>query len=121
MSKRSGPTNTVLKNVIHELKRTGHEHSINLWRRVANDLEKPTRNRRVVNLSSINRNSKENEVIVVPGKVLGTGSLEHKVTISAFQFSGSAREKIRKTGSRIVSLLDLSRQNPNGKDIRILG
>lgn len=121
MSKRTGPTNTVLKNVIHELKKTGHEHSVSLWRRVANDLEKPTRQRRVVNLSSINRHTKENEVVVVPGKVLGTGSLEHKLTISAFQFSGSAREKIKKTGGSIVSLLDLSRQNPKGKDIRILG
>ena len=119
--KRTGPTNPILQNLIQELKQKGREQSINLWRRVATDLEKPTRQRRVVNLSSISRHTKENEVIVVPGKVLGAGNLEHKITISAFQFSGGAKEKIEKVGARIVPLLELSKENPSGKGIRIMG
>ncbi|MBI2647649.1 50S ribosomal protein L18e [Candidatus Woesearchaeota archaeon] len=121
MSKRTGPTNTILRNLIQELKKRSIEQSVNLWRRVANDLEKPTRQRRVVNLSSINRYTKENDVIVVPGKILGAGNLEHKLTISAFQFSNGAKEKIEKAGAKIISLLDLSKENPNGKGIRIIG
>ncbi|MBI2659874.1 50S ribosomal protein L18e [Candidatus Woesearchaeota archaeon] len=121
MAKRTGPTNPILQSLIQELKNKGREQSISLWRRIAIDLEKPTRQRRVVNLSSISRHTKENEIIVVPGKVLGAGNLEHKITISAFQFSSGAKEKIEKAGARIIPLLDLSKENPTGRGIRIIG
>ena len=111
----------MLQNLIHELKKRSNEQSISLWKRVASDLERPTRQRRIVNLSSISRHTKENEVIVVPGKVLGAGDLEHKLTISAFQFSNGAKEKIKKAGSKIIPLLELSKENPSGKGIRIMG
>ncbi len=121
MSKRTGPTNPILQSLINELKRRSNEQSIKLWKRVAIDLEKPTRQRRVVNLSSISRYTKENEIIVVPGKVLGAGSLNHRLTISAFQFSDGAKEKIEKAGAKIVPLLELSKENPTGKGIRVIG
>lgn len=121
MSRRTGPTNPILQNLIQELKRRSREQSINLWNRLANDLEKPTRQRRVVNLSSISRYTKENEIVVVPGKVLGAGNLEHKVTISAFQFSNGAKEKIQKAGAKMITLLELSKENPTGKGIKIIG
>jgi len=120
MSKRTGPTNPLLKNLIQELKKKSREQSVNIWRRIANDLEKPTRQRRIVNLSSISRYTKENEVIVVPGKVLGAGILNHKISISAFQFSNGAKEKIEKAGAKIIPLLELSKENPTGKRIRII-
>jgi len=119
--KRTGTTNLLLKNLIMELKKKSNEQSVNLWRRIATDLEKPTRQRRVVNLSRINRHTKENEIIVVPGKVLGSGSLNHKLTISAYQFSDQAKYKIEKAGAKIVSLLELSSVKPNGKKIKIMG
>ena len=121
MAMRTGPTNTVLLDVIQELKKRSIEQNVNIWKRVATDLEKPTRQRRVVNLSSLSRNTKENEIVVIPGKVLGAGNLNHKLTISAFSFSDGAKEKIEKTGAKVVSLLDLSKDNPTGKGIRILG
>ena len=119
--KRTGPTNPLLKDLIGELKKRSNEQSVNLWKRIALDLERPTRNRRAVNLSRINRYTKENEVIVVPGKVLGSGNLNHKLTISAYQFSEQAKDKLEKNGSQIVNLLDLSKEKPNGKKIRIIG
>ena len=119
--KRTGSTNPVLLDLIAELKKRSNEQPANLWRRIALDLEKPTRQRRIVNLSKISRYTKENEVIVVPGKVLGSGALDHKLTISAFQFSDQAKEKIEKAGARIVPLLELSKENPDGKKLRIIG
>lgn len=121
MSNRTGPSNPILLRLVMELKKRSNEQNASIWKRVANDLEKPTRQRRVVNLSSISRYTKEDEIIVVPGKVLGAGNLEHKLTISAFQFSDGAKEKIEKVGAKIVPLLELSRENPNGKGIRIIG
>ena len=111
----------MLKDLIGELKKRSNEQSVNLWRRIATDLEKPTRQRRVVNLSRINRHTKENEIVIIPGKVLGSGILNHKLTISAYQFSEQAKDKLEKNGSQIVNLLDLSKEKPNGKKIRIIG
>ena len=119
--KRTGPTNPILIKLIVELKKRGNEQNAKIWGRVADDLERPTRQRRVVNLSSISRYTKENEIVVVPGKVLGAGDLEHKITISAFQISDGAKEKIEKAGAKIVPLLELSKENPSGKGIRIMG
>ncbi len=121
MSKRTGSTNPVLVRLIVELKKRGNEQNVNIWRRIAYDLEKPTRQRRVVNLSSLSRHTKENEIVVVPGKVLGAGDLNHKLTISALQFSGGAKEKLEKVGAKIVPLLELSKSNPSGKGVRIMG
>ncbi|MAE43152.1 50S ribosomal protein L18e [Candidatus Woesearchaeota archaeon] len=121
MVKRTGPTNTLLSELISELKKRSNEQSVNLWKRIALDLEKPTRQRRAVNISRINRYTKENEIIIVPGKILGSGILKHKLTISAYQFSDQAKEKIEKSGATIVPLLELSKEKPNGKRIRIIG
>lgn len=121
MVKRTGPTNPILLKLVAELKKKSNEQSANIWKRIANDLEKPTRQRRVVNLSSLSRHTKENEIVVVPGKVLGAGDLNHKITISAFQFSDGAKEKLEKVGAKIVPLLELSKSNPSGKGVRIMG
>jgi len=109
--KRTGPTNPLLQDLIGELKKRSNEQSVNLWKKIASDLERPTRNRRAVNLSRINRYTKENEIIVVPGKVLGSGMLNHKLTISAYQFSEQAKDKIEKAGAEIVPLLNLQQAN----------
>ena len=53
--KRTGPTNIILLKLVAELKKRSNEQEAEIWRRVANDLERPTRQRRVVNLSSISR------------------------------------------------------------------
>ena len=49
----------------------------------------------------------DGDVIVVPGKVLGTGDLNRKVTVAAFSFSKSAVEKIRNAKGNVSKNLDL--------------
>ncbi len=119
--KRTGPTNPELQSLIVELKKRGSEQNAALWQRIASDLERPTRQRRVINLSKISRYTEDNDVVVVPGKVLGAGSLDTKITISAYQFSSGAKEKIEQAGSKTVTLLELSKNAPKGKNIKILG
>ena len=119
--KRTGPTNPELSSLISELKKRSNEQDAQLWQRIAIDLERPTRQRRVVNLSKISRYSEENDVVVIPGKVLGAGALDHKITISAYQFSGGAKEKIEQAGGKVIDLLDLSKNAPKGKNIKIIG
>lgn len=121
MAHVTGPENQLLIALITELKKRSNEQSANLWRRIALDLERPSRMRRVVNLSRINRFSQENDIIVVPGKVLGSGDLHHKVSIAAYQFSEQAKEKLQKIGAKIVPLLELSKEKPDGRNIKIIG
>lgn len=119
--KRTGPTNQYLKELIVELKKKSSVDGVRFWNRIASDLERPTRNRRVVNLSKISRHTKEGEFIVVPGKVLSGGDLNHKLTIAAWQFSEKALDKINQKQSKAISIQELMKSNIKGKKIRIIG
>jgi len=114
-------TNEHLRSLVEELKKKAIETDVKLFKRIAVDLEKPTRNKRVVNLSRINRFTKENEFIVVPGKVLGSGDLDHALTIAAYQFSTSALDKINGSKSKALTINDLIKDQIKGKKIRIIG
>ena len=92
-----------------------------LLKRVASDISKSSRQRREVNLSRIDRFTKENEIIIVPGKVLGGGDLNHKITISALKFSTSALDKLKRNGSTVVPLNELTKESVVGKKVRIIG
>ena len=113
--------NQQLTSLITELKKAAIIQKVNLWKRIANDLDKPTSKRRIVNLSRINRYCKDNEVIVVPGKVLSVGELDKKLTIAAYDFSGNAVQKITKSGSKAITIYELLKKNPNGSKVRIIG
>ena len=117
---KTNTTNPQLMDLIHELKKKSIEHNVKIWKRIALDLERPSRIRRIVNLYKINKNTKKDEIIVVPGKVLAVGELDHAVTVAAFNFSNSALDKINKVG-KAVSMRELIKENPKGKRIRIIG
>ena len=114
-------SNPNLQNLIQELKQLGSEKNVNLWRRLAKDLETPTRKRRIVNLARINRYTKENEMIVVPGKVLGSGLLNHKLTIAAFAFSDGALDKINSANGKAIHIQELMKEDIKNKKIRLIG
>ncbi len=118
--KRTGPTNIILRKLADEIEKVGKRNNAGVWIRVAELLRKPTRSRVEVNLSKINRYSREGEMIVVPGKVLGGGFLEKKVVVAAFSFSQSALEKIKISGSTAVTLADAVKMNPKGSNTRII-
>ena len=118
---RTGPTNQNLRKLIVELKKLSIEQNADIWKRIALDLDSATRNRRVVNLSKINRYVKDSETIVVPGKVLAAGPLDKKVIVAAHNFSTGAKEKIKDAGGEAVSIEDIMKKNPAGKNLRIIG
>ncbi|MFC1723853.1 50S ribosomal protein L18e [Nanoarchaeota archaeon] len=119
--KRTGPSNQHLRILIAELRKKAIAESAPLWKRLASDLEKPTRSRRAVNLSRINRFTKENETIIVPGKVLASGSVDHKLTVAAYSFSQGALEKLKKQNCSVILLDDFIKNPPKASDVRIIG
>ena len=120
MVKRTGPQSLELQTLIRELRKLGSKEKSALWKRVAEDLEKPTRIRRKVNLYKIEKVLRKDETAVVPGKVLSLGEYNKKNSIAAYQFSEGARKKIDKTG-KAISIHQLMKENPKGKKVRIVG
>ncbi|MEZ0346504.1 MAG: 50S ribosomal protein L18e [Infirmifilum sp.] len=108
-------TNIYMRRLIHALKKQGAP----LWREVAEYLSRPRRKRIQVNLSRINRYSGDGDIVVVPGKVLGSGVLSKKVTVVAWRFSEEAYKKIQSVG-RAVLLEEFLQTKPESKNIKII-
>ncbi len=119
--KRTGPTNEHMRALIMELRKESSTQKSGIWSRIAEDLSMSTRKRRVVNLSRLNRYTKANETVIVPGKVLGSGMLEHNIVVAAFAFSNGAKERIEQAKGKCLTIQELIKQNPKGKDVRIIG
>lgn len=120
MSKRTGPTNPLLKKLIEELKEQERKNESPFLKEIAEKLNKPRRQRVEVNIAHIDRHAKENEVIVVPGVVLGYGELSKPITISGWKFSKSAIEKIKQSKGMTMSIEELVKKNPKGTNVRIM-
>lgn len=119
-TKRTGPTNIIVRRTIRMLRKYARQHNAPIWRYVAELLERPRRLRIEVNVSKINRYTEANETVVVPGKVLGAGRIDHPVTVAAIAFSKSAVEKIRAAGGRVIHILQLLEENPRGSKVKII-
>lgn len=113
-------TNPQIIELIDSLKQKGFKEEAALWRDVALRLERSTRRQAEVNLSRINRHTSPDELVLVPGKVLGSGTLNHKVQVAALQFSQQARNKIHHAGGKCLEISQLMEENPKGSRIRII-
>ena len=115
----STKTNPRLTDLIADLKSTSRDADADVWRDVADRLEKPRASHAEVNLGRIERYAREDETVVVPGKVLGSGRLRKSVTVAAVDFSSSAATKIDQVGEH-VPLEALLEDNPEGSDVRVI-
>lgn len=118
--KRRRRTNPELTSTIRELKKRARGEEVGLWEALAEGLDKAKRMRTAVNLSRLNRNTAEGEVVAVPGKVLGAGGLSHPLTVAAFSFSETARRKISLAKGRALSLKELLDSGIPPSKIRIM-
>ncbi|USN45983.1 MAG: 50S ribosomal protein L18e [Candidatus Woesearchaeota archaeon] len=109
------------EKLIAQLERAAHEQKSPLWKRLAVELAKPTRNLREVNLYKLNQYSKPDEILLVPGKVLAVGELDHTITLAAFKVSGQAREKILGAKGKLLTVEELMKKAPKGTNVRIIG
>jgi large subunit ribosomal protein L18e len=118
--KISRKTNPRVPSLIAVLKDSARENEAPIWRDIAKRLETPGRNYAEVNLSKINRYTAENELVMVPGKVLGAGVLGHAVTVAALGFSATAVDKITNAGGKCMTIEQALEENPAGSGIRIM-
>ena len=117
---KSGPTDPNTRALINALRKISTKHDVGIWKRVAELIARPARQRATVNIGKISRHTSAGDIIVVPGKVLGSGSLSHKVTVAALNASTSARTVIVGAGGSLISINELIAQVPKGKGVTII-
>ena len=96
----TGPTDPNTRKLIQmmEKKKGG------FYLRLARYLSKPTRSKKPVNVTKIGKFAINNEVVVVPGKVLGSGHISKPVEVYALSFSKDAKRKITASGGKCLPL-----------------
>ncbi len=113
--------NMITQRLAYDLKKASRSNDAPIWSRLSKLALKPARSKRALNLKKIAQLSKDGDVIVVPGKVLGTGSMPHKITISSFSISNAAAGKILESGGEIISFEEMTKKFPTGKGVLLLG
>ncbi|MCL4378928.1 MAG: 50S ribosomal protein L18e [Candidatus Marsarchaeota archaeon] len=83
------------------------DRSPKLWKRVHHLVSVPARRRANVNIYKINKHTKDGDNVVVPGKVLSIGRMDHKVNIAALEYSKSAETLLSGASCRMVSISEM--------------
>lgn len=120
MGRANESTNPILRKLIRRLRKESKREDADVWSDLANRLSRSNRNRAELNTGHIDRHTEEGDTVVVPGKVIGSGKLEHAVTVGAFSFSASAREKILDAGGEPLTIEELLEKNPDGENVSIM-
>ncbi|MFA5357763.1 MAG: 50S ribosomal protein L18e [archaeon] len=98
------PKKLETKLLVAELEKKSRKDGKKLWNDLAERLGKPRRGKITVNVGKIDSIAKKSKgkTIIVPGKVLGKGELEEKVTVVAVEASEEAVKKINAKGEFIL-------------------
>ncbi|MCL5423837.1 MAG: 50S ribosomal protein L18e [Candidatus Marsarchaeota archaeon] len=75
-----------------------------LWRKIYDEIAVPERSRISVNTYKIAKLAKPGDNVIVPGKVLGNAHINHKITITALEYSESARAAIKGSECKILDI-----------------
>ena len=114
-------TSQTTVRLARDLKKASKANGAPIWARLAEYALKPSVARRVINVNRIGQLTKDGDVVVFPGKVLGTGGIAHGITLFAFSISNTAAGKITGAGGRIVSQKDMVERVPTGRGVVLLG
>lgn len=113
--------NPVLNNAIYTLKQAYKKSNSHIWLAAIEYLSKSSSRRPAVNIGKVSRLTKEGDLVLVPGKILGGGTISHKVTVGAYSFSEKAYWKIQKAGGNAMPLSKFIKKFPNGKGVILIG
>ena len=113
-------TNPQTLELVRILRKASRENQAPIWLTVSRALSKPRKNMAQVNISRIARFTKEGETVAIPGKVLGTGRVNHRLKVAALGFTAGAKKKIIIAGGSCTTLIELLEQNPKGTNIKIM-
>jgi len=85
---------------------------------LAKKLSAPKSTYTSINLDELNK-IKEDKIIIV-GKILGSGNIERKISVSAIAFSKQAYDKLKKAHCEILTVKEEIVKNKNLNGVKIL-
>jgi len=97
MTMKKDKMNIEKKGIIDLLYETGKQKKKEIYFRIAELIGVPRRKETKVNLSKLNELPivKDGAIIIIPGKLLGSGTLDKKIIIYANSVSESANKKYK--------------------------
>lgn len=116
----TGPTNRQTRMLIRFLKKAASINNAEIWRTVAEFVERPRRKRVVVNVGKIDRLVKDGDIVIVPGKILGGGEIRRKITVAAVSVTPTAASKILSVGGEVLTIPELVKKVPKGSGVKIV-
>ena len=114
-------SNSTLVKTIADLKEASRKNEAPIWRSIATRLEGPSRNWPSVNVSKLEYNINKNGKAIIPGKLMGTGIITKKMTVAAYSFTTSAKDKIQSAGGKCLTYNELIKSVPKGTNIVVVG
>ncbi len=114
-------SNSTLVKTIADLKEASRKNEAPIWRSIATRLEGPSRNWPSVNVSKLEYNIDKNGKAIIPGKLMGTGIITKKMTVAAYSFTTSAKDKIQSAGGKCLTYNELIKSVPKGTNIVVVG
>ena len=112
-------SNPLLRSAIVMLERKGRKEKTGIWRVAAEYLASGTATWPEVNVGHLSEVG-EAAAVFVPGKVLGGGTLDKKISVGAFSFSASARKKIEAAGGKAFSVEEFLKKYPEGSGVALV-
>ncbi|MGB9168878.1 MAG: 50S ribosomal protein L18e [Nitrososphaeraceae archaeon] len=114
-------TNTLNDNTKSNLRNAYKRSGSPIWKSIEKKFKSSRSNRSEVNVSKLDNITKEGDIVIVPGKVLGSGIINHKIILSSFSISVAAMKKVIDCGGEFITINELVEQYPDGKGVRIIG
>jgi large subunit ribosomal protein L18e len=114
-------TNTLNDNTKSNLRNAYKRSGSPIWKSIEKKFKSSRSNRSEVNVSKLDNITKEGDIVIVPGKVLGSGIINHKIILSSFSISVAAMKKVIDCGGEVITINELVEQYPDGKGVRIIG
>ncbi len=112
--------NPMMRRTLVLLERAGKKEGAPIWRQAGKLLGASALDKVEVNLGRLSRIADEGVALLVPGKVLGSGQIEKKVTVGAFSFSAAARSKIAAKGGTAMSISEFVKKHPKGRGVKLV-
>ena len=90
------------------------------WMKFAKLLSQSTKKHSSVNLAEIDKQTSMGDTVLIPGKVLSIGEVTKKIKVCSFGISQEALEKLKKTRSEWINILDEIKKNPKAEALKII-
>lgn len=97
-----------------------NKSKVPIYRNIAKRIQAPRRKRPAINVSKLARHTKPDDTVIVPGKVLAPGQLNHQLTVAALSFSTQARKQIEAAGGLCLTIEELLEKNSSGAGVKII-